>query len=132
MWSVNDRRDQSSRVSRTCSSSGWSFGPWLAAPSSENTILYGSDEQLRLLGLSYFNKSIRAIPRLLCCGLFWQERKMPACSCFLQFKRNITKKIIHPGNKYKTFWDAESRGGQNRSGQGISSNLLLSLAQSCG
>lgn len=34
-----------------------------------------SDEQLSLLGPSYFNKFIRAIPKLLCYGLFQQESK---------------------------------------------------------
>lgn len=67
---------------------------------------------------------------LLC--YFGKAGNTPACSHFPQFKGNITKQTCHPLNKYKNFWDTESRGGQNRPGQEISSNLLLSIAQSCG
>lgn len=64
-------------------------------------------------------------------GYFSRKVKILAYNCPLQYKGNITKQKSQTLNKYKNFWDMEFRGGQNRSGQGISSDLLFSIAQSC-
>ena len=114
--------------SSTCCPIGWSQGCQFLQVRMPVLYWTGSDE---CLGPGSSINPLELFWDYCAMGYFGWTEKVPACSCFLQYKGNIIKQTSHPSNKYKNF--LEQSPGEVRTDQvkSPSSDLLIPIAQSC-